>query len=192
MDTAKLQRLIRLTEPLVEKADWPAIEALWLPYSAAGDVESQFRLAYYYLFSGFDHGYAQREEMEDLLRSAAAKKHASAVYWLSHLSPDDQERDALLLQAGELGSLEAQRELGACYATGKWTGPRDAARAAEWYLLAAQRGEPEAQYHIGFLYLQGEGIATDVDEGLRWLRSSAAQGNGAARRLLAEMQDLGL
>ena len=44
--------------------------------------------------------------------------------FLSHCSKG-QERDALLLKAGELGSLDAQRDLGALYATGNWTGPKD-------------------------------------------------------------------
>jgi hypothetical protein len=96
-------------------------------------------------------------------------------------------RDALLLKAGESGSLEAQRDLGALYATGDWTGPRDAVRAAEWYRRAAERGHPDAQYNLGFMYLLGEGVQTSPSEGLQWLRRSADQGDETAIRLLADL-----
>jgi TPR repeat protein len=92
-----------------------------------------------------------------------------------------------LLKAGELGSLEAQRDLGALYATGDWTGPRDAVRAAEWYRRAAERGHLDAQYNLGFMYLLGEGVQADPNEGLRWLRRSAEQEDEHAMGLLADV-----
>jgi TPR repeat protein len=100
--------------------------------------------------------------------------------------------DALLLKAGELGSLEAQRDLGALFATGNWTGPRDSVRAVEWYRHAAERGHADAQYNLGFMYLLGEGVQADPDEGLRWLRTSAEQGDEQSVRLLADLYRNGL
>jgi uncharacterized protein len=100
-----------------------------------------------------------------------------------HLS----ERDALLLKAGESGSLEAQRDLGALYATGGWTGPRDLVQAAEWYRRAAERGHPDAQYNLGFMYLLGDGVQASTTEGLQWLTRSADQGDESAVRLLADL-----
>jgi TPR repeat protein len=144
MDQATARRLMDETEALHEANDWSAAEALWRPYVAQNDVEAQFRLAYYYLFYSFDEEAETRAEMEKLLRTAAEQGHPDAVYWLSHLYRDGTERDALLLKAGELGSLEGQRDLGALYATGDWTGPRDAVRAAEWYRRAAERGHADA------------------------------------------------
>jgi TPR repeat protein len=187
MDEATARRLMEETEALHETNDWSATEALWRPYVAQNDVEAQFRLSYYYLFYSFDEEPQTRAEMEKLLRTAAERDHPDAVYWLSHLYPDGAEQDALLVKAAELGSLNAQRELGALYATGDWTGPRDAVRAVEWYRRAAERGHGDAQYNLGFMYLLGEGVPADPVEGLRWLRLAADQGEEPSFRLLADL-----
>jgi uncharacterized protein len=183
------KRLIVKTELLHddEASEWSAVEALWRPYIAQDDVEAQFRLAYYYLFYSFDEEPQKHAEMEKLLRTAAERGHPDAVYWLGHLYPEGAERDSLLLRAGELGSLEAQRDLGALYATGDWTGPHDSARAAEWYLRAAERGHVDAQYNLGFMYLRGEGVPSDPLQGLRWLHCAANQGDEQSLRLLADL-----
>lgn len=186
MDKVTVQRLIEETELLHDADDWSAVDALWRPYVAQGDVEAQFRLAYYYLFYSFDKEPQIRAEMEKLLRTAAERDHADAVYRLSHLYPNGTERDAMLLKAGELGSLDGQRDLGAFYGSGNWTGPQDAVRAAEWYHRAAERGHADAQYNLGFIYLLGEGVPTNPAEGLRWLRLAADQGELASLRLLAD------
>jgi TPR repeat protein len=187
MDALTRQRLLDATEAFHEENDWPATEALWRPYVETGDLEAQFRLAYYYLFYSFDEEARTRAEMEDLLRTAANGSHPDAVYWLGHLYPDGAERDALLCKAGELGSLHAQRDLGALYATGNWTGPKDSVQAVQWYRRAAERGHADAQYNLGFMYLLGEGVQNDPEEGLRWLRLAAAQGDGSAMRLMADL-----
>jgi TPR repeat protein len=103
------------------------------------------------------------------------------------LYPEGAEHDALLLKAGELGSRDAQRDLGALYATGDWTGPHDAVRAAEWYRRAADRGHADAQYNLGFMYFLGEVVPSDSAVGLRWLRLAADQGEESSYRLLADL-----
>ena len=194
MDDQLAKQLMIESERLSEDdaSEWLSIEALWHPYVALDDLEAQFRLAYYYLFCGFDEGPQKRMEMEALLRRAAERSYPDAVYWLSRLHPIGTERDAVLLRAGELGSLEAQRDLGALFAKGDWTGPRDSARAAEWYRRAAERGHPDAQYNLGFMFLLGEGVQTDPDEGLRWLRRSAEQGDEQSIRLLTDLYRNGM
>jgi TPR repeat protein len=170
-----------------EATDWSAIEALWRPYVAQGEIEAQFRMADAYLDYGFDEGPEKDREMRTLLRIAADKGHPDATYRLRYSYKEGAESDALLLKAGELGSLEAQRDLGANYATGDWTGPKDPAKGAEWYRKAAERGHSDAQYNLGFMYILGEGVLADVDEGLRWLHRSADQNEVDACRLLADL-----
>lgn len=186
MDPSTSQRLIDATEAFHKENNWAAVEALWRPYVDQGDLEAQFRLAYYYLFYSFDEEAETRARMVDLLRTAADQGHPDAVYFLSHCSKGE-ERDALLLKAGELGSLYAQRDLGSYYATGNWTGPKDPALAVQWYRRAAERGHSDAQYSLGFMYVLGEGVPSDHEEGLRWLRLSAAQGEASAMRLMADL-----
>jgi TPR repeat protein len=187
MDDLTKQQLLDATETLHKENDWGATKALWQPYVEQGDLEAQFRLAYYYLFYSFDEETQTRAEMENLLRTAADRGHPDAIYWQSHLYEEGETRDALLRKAGELGSRDAQRDLGALYATGDWTGPKDPVRAAEWYRRAAERGDSDAQYNLGFMYLLGEGVRGDHQEGLRWLCLAAAQGEGQAMRLLADL-----
>jgi TPR repeat protein len=181
------QQLIEATEGFHDDDNWAAVEALWRPYVEQGDLEAQFRLAYYYLFYNFDEEPKTRAAMEDLLRVAANGGYPDAVYWLSHVCPTGEERDALLLKAGDLGSLDAQRDLGALYATGEWTGPKDPGLAVQWYRRAAERGHCDAQYNLGFMYVLGEGVQSDHEEGLRWLRLAAAQEEGSAMRLIADL-----
>jgi TPR repeat protein len=187
--TAGRSRLIDETKLLLENdaAEWATVEALWRPYVDRNDVDAQFHLADFYLDYGFDEGPQKEMEMKELLRRAADQGHADATYRLRQQYPEGAERDALLLKSGELGSLEAQRDLGALYATGDWTGPCDSVRAVEWYRRAAERGHPDAQYNLGFMYLLGEGVQVDPEEGVKWLRRSADQGDECSIRLLADL-----
>jgi TPR repeat protein len=187
--SAGRNRLIDETKLLLENdaTEWTTVEALWRPYVDGNDVDAQFHLADFYLDYGFDEGPQKEMEMKELLNRAADQGHADATHRLRQQYPEGAERDALLLRSGELGSLEAQRDLGALYATGDWTGPRDSVRAVEWYRRAAERGHPDAQYNLGFMYLLGEGVQADPNEGVRWLRRSADLGDECAIRLLADL-----
>lgn len=189
MDVQTAKQLIERTKLLLEHdaTEWKAVEALWRPYVDQGDVDAQFHLAEFYLDYVFDEGPDKEREMNELLHRAADQGHADAAYRLRQQYPEGAERDALLLKAGVLGNLDAQRDLGALFATGDWTGPRDAVRAVEWYRGAAERGHPDAQYNLGFMYLLGEGVEANANEGLRWLRCAAAQGDEGAIRLLADL-----
>jgi hypothetical protein len=89
--------------------------------------------------------------------------------------------------AAALGSRGAQRHLGAMYATGDWTDGKDLAKAVHWYRLAAERGHDDAQYNLGFMYVLGEGVSPNVEEGLLWLHHAADRGNTSAMRLLADL-----
>jgi TPR repeat protein len=189
VDEKTISRLVDATKLLVEDdaIEWGAVDALWRPYVNEGDLDAQYNLARFYLDYGFDDGPAKDQEVNDLLATAASRGHKDAVYWLSRQCPEPMKRDELLLKAGELGSLEAQRDLGALFATGDWTGPRDFVCAAHWYRRAAERGHPDAQFNLGFMYLLGEGVGPDPDEGLCWLRRSAEQGDEQSLRVLADV-----
>jgi TPR repeat protein len=189
LDEQIKKQLIDETDRLLrdDATEWSAIEALWRPFIDQDDTEALFRLAEVYLDYGFDEGAEKDREMLELLSVAADKDHPDATYRLCNRYEEGEERDALLIKAGKLGSLEAQRDLGALYATGDWTGPKDPTQAVEWYRKAAERGHPDAQYNLGFMYLLGEGLSSDPEVGLRWLRRSADQGEGIAFRLLADL-----
>ena len=131
------------------------------------------------------------ERMEALVRSAAAKDHADALWFLASRLEYSQEEttpesERLLLRAGELGSLNAQACLGNLYATGDSSVPIDLAKSVAWYRRAAERGERVSQYELGFNLLLGEGGPKNIDEGLMWLERAADLGNNGACKLLAD------
>lgn len=50
----------------------------------------------------------------------------------------------------------------------------------QWKPLA-RKGHAEAQYNLGWLYANGNGLNVDVDEALRWWREAADQGHADAQ-----------
>ncbi len=133
--------------------------------------------------------------MKELLKDAAAKDHPDAIWFLAGRESQDWETDPnyaqQILRAGELGSVNAQRQLGVMHATGDWTGPKDLAEAVRWYRLAAQKGEAKSQYDLGFMLLLGEGGPKNTQEGLMWLEGAGERGEYQAFRLLLDCYENG-
>lgn len=50
-------------------------------------------------------------------------------------------------------------------------------RAVEWWQQAAERGHADAMHWLGRAYLDGRGIAPDLNLGLMWLAKSASLGH---------------
>jgi ABC-type dipeptide/oligopeptide/nickel transport system permease component len=63
--------------------------------------------------------------------------------------------------------------------------------AAKWYRMSAEQGYAPAQYELGAMYYDGEGIKQDFSEALKWFRKSADQGNADAQNSLGHMYYLG-
>lgn len=51
----------------------------------------------------------------------------------------------------------------------------DKQEAFNLFQEAAQKGDAEGQYLLGLMLLSGDGVAQDVDSGLRWIRKAADQ-----------------
>ncbi len=60
----------------------------------------------------------------------------------------------------------------------------------EWTPLAEQ-GDADAQYNLGFMYRNGEGVPQDYETALKWYRLAAEQGNTDAQFNLGLMYYLG-
>jgi TPR repeat protein len=64
----------------------------------------------------------------------------------------------------------------------------DADRARQMYFYAASYfGEPDAQYHLARIYLEGNGVPKDPKQAARWLGLAAAKGQYQAQALLGAM-----
>ncbi len=183
-----------------EAGNLAKVVTLLTPLADAGHAEAQFQLGFLY-FTEYDY---PASEAFSWLTRAAKQNHAEAYYCLATFPssedfvPSRGETDlvALLKKAGELGSLRAQYDLGACYATGDWVGdwvgPKDEAEAVKWYAKAAERGCVEAQYNLGLMVFVGEGTAQDTARGIEWLVKAAEQGSKEAARLLVDIYRNGL
>jgi len=53
------------------------------------------------------------------------------------------------------------------------------------YQPAAENGDPEAQYNLGLLYLEGNGVKKNEKLGAEWIQKAADQGHIAAKKKLA-------
>lgn len=52
---------------------------------------------------------------------------------------------------------------------------------------AAKAGDPRAKLSLAMLYIRGQGVKTDIDAAVRWLREAAGQGDGDARMVLGDI-----
>lgn len=67
----------------------------------------------------------------------------------------------------------------------------DFATAAKLYMPLAQQGNADAQFHLGELYDEGEGVPENDVEALQWYRMAADQGHEAAQTVLGAMYSVG-
>ena len=58
--------------------------------------------------------------------------------------------------------------------------PQDDTEAVKWFRRAADQRDTDAQYNLGNMYREGEGVPQDDTEAVKWYRCAADQGN--ARR----------
>ena len=66
------------------------------------------------------------------------------------------------------------------YANGQGV-PQDYAEAIKWFVLAAERGDANAQYNLGLYYANGRGVPQDDAEAVKWFRKAAEQGDASAQ-----------
>lgn len=84
-------------------------------------------------------------------------------------------------QKAERGDAKAQFELGTKYASVKEFG-----QAVVWLRRAAEQGYADAQYRLGYMYDNGQGVPRDGAVANEWFQKSAAQGQTDAKARLSE------
>jgi TPR repeat protein len=193
-ETLRLELLAK-TKQALDDNDWSAVEHLWQPWVQQGDAEAEYQLAYHYLWWTPCEDDSTCDRMNDLLKDAAAKDHPDAIWFLAvhprHPVETSSEFERLILRASQLGSANAQGQLGVMYATGDWSGPKDLVEAARWYRLAAEKGHAESQYNLGFMLLLGEGEPKNTEEGVMWLERAGELGEYSAFLLLVDCYESG-
>lgn len=86
------------------------------------------------------------------------------------------------------GDAEAQRMLGLIFEMGL-SSEGDQSEAPEWYMRAALRGLPAAQFQLAKLYIEGRGVPRDVVSSYVWMALAARAGHMSARTLLPLLVD---
>ena len=69
--------------------------------------------------------------------------------------------------------------------------PQDYAQAVQWFRKAAHQGFAAAQYNLGLLYDNGQGVPQDYVQAVQWYRKAADQENGDAQNNLGVMYGKG-
>ena len=64
---------------------------------------------------------------------------------------------------------------------------QDYAEAVKWYRKAAEQGIAEAQYNLGVMYANGEGVPRDQAKAVEWLQKAAKQGLAKAQEALRRL-----
>jgi hypothetical protein len=119
---------------------------------------------------------------------------ASTTLGLTHLRVTDADTSASLesLSRYELRTLRRQASfgddvaaltLGMVYETGALDS-QDCRQAAHWVTLAAEQGNPAAQYNLALRYSNGDGLPENPDLAKKWLQESARLGYPAAQTLM--------
>lgn len=92
--------------------------------------------------------------------------------------------------AAENGDPAAQVRLADLYLAGRGT-LRDAAQAAHWYAMAVSH-TPEAQWKLGALFQQGDGVAQNPEIAAAMFRRAADQGYADAQNSLGSLYIAGI
>ena len=79
----------------------------------------------------------------------------------------------------EQGNPEAQFALGFFLAAG--SDPQNYERALEWYQKAANQNHRLAQFNLGQMFAQGQGVAPNDSMALMWIRRAADGGDAGAQ-----------
>ena len=56
------------------------------------------------------------------------------------------------------------------------------------YRKAAEKGDADAQFNLGFCYYNGKGVEKDLIEYVKWLRKAAEQGDEFAKKSLKDLE----
>ena len=59
--------------------------------------------------------------------------------------------------------------------------------AVKWYWLAAEQGDAEAQFNLGYMYESGHEVFQDYKKAFKWYRLAAEQGHASAQSNLGIM-----
>lgn len=148
----------------------------------AGDAETQYRLAEYYVNEGLK--WYQRAASEN---NVEAQRKLGILYnGESVIAPDVVRSLGWFARAAENGDAVSRRALGLHAAEGYPSVTNDSSAAIKWLTLAADQGDAEAQYWLSILYDGAGDIPANAELALKWETAAALQGHPYAQYHLGE------
>ncbi len=63
----------------------------------------------------------------------------------------------------------------------------NAAEAVKCWRKAAEQGESDAQFKLGWCYCKGQGVEQSYEEAVKWWRKAAEQGDEDAKEALEKL-----
>lgn len=106
------------------------------------------------------------------LASSSQQQPAARI---QHPSPTAGKGE--LFARAKAGDPNAEYQIGMLYTQDR-TGPNSSAAAEQtyyWFTQAASKGHPRAQYNLGVMHAQGDGIVQNLVEAYIWFNLAAAQ-----------------
>ncbi len=98
---------------------------------------------------------------------------------------------ALIKQGAEAGVPEMEEMLGAAYISGNLGVPQDSAQGIAWTIKAADKGDSDAEFRLGFYYDNGVGVDMDEASAEAWYVRSANDGNSTSADILGQKYEQG-
>ena len=142
-------------------------------------------------------------ELPSVLREGLTSEEQTELLKKIMPSADDgltpEERFLKLREEAEAGDVEAQNALGTLFYTGDAisrdeTGKikdHDLEAAAGWFFRAAEQGHAGAQFNLGLLFAEGQGVPQDSAKAAELFTKSAEQGNVDAQNNIGVMYLIG-
>jgi uncharacterized protein len=158
-----------------------------------GDASAQVTIGLAY--DGSNRAFKpDRAEARRWYEMAAKQGNLDGRFWLAGMDYSDGKDPALmrsrffdLAKAGHVGGMSIY----ANFCAAGIGGAKDFSAAMLWWKKAAAGGSSEAEFNIGVMYLEGEGVTVNEVEGVNWLRRAAGEGSSAAAARLGSMALLG-
>jgi len=106
-----------------------------------------------------------------------------------------EEKFKALMEDAKTGNPVAQNGLGVMYYTGEAVSKspsgqlldNDPELAAGWFFRAAEQGYADAQFNLGLMYANGEGVPQDMTQAAELFKKAAEQGHVDAQNNLGAM-----
>lgn len=104
-----------------------------------------------------------------------------------------------LMESAKAGDPAAQNGLGVMYYTGEAVSKNPSGKvldndpelAAGWFYRAAEQGYADAQFNLGLMYANGEGVPQDMQQAVELFRKAAEQGHVDAQNNLGALYFIG-